>query len=164
MIHNVIIFFNKRGAVMKTLIIVRHGNYGDDDHLNNDGRNQIQELGKKLCSIINQSSVLLLTSPKDRARESAEIIGSILKTDIEAHKILWSDCSRPENLPGVLELVKSHQNQAEVTILVTHYEYAELFPAYYARNELGFTLTSKPLNKGEALVINCQQKTVQHVY
>ena len=147
---------------MKTLVIVRHGDY-NGPRLSDRGRNQMKTLGEKLQTLINGSSVLLLTSIAGRAKESAEVLGSVLGVGFEEHEILWSENSHRENLPGALELVRSRKDEADVLILVTHYEYVDEFPAYFANQELGVQLRSNLIGKGEAWVLDCQQKTLEHV-
>ncbi|MFA5188157.1 MAG: histidine phosphatase family protein [Patescibacteria group bacterium] len=147
---------------MKTLIIVRHGDYYGP-HLSDCGRNQMKALGEKLQAIINGSSVLLFTSIAGRAKESAEVLGTVLGIGFEEHEILWSECDHREDLPGTLKLVRSRKDEADVLILVTHYEYVDEFPSYFAIQELGVQLRSKLIGKGEACVLDCQQKTLEHV-
>lgn len=148
---------------MKQLIVVRHGQYGHDDRLNDHGRVQISMLAEKLKPLMNGATVLILTSITDRARESAEILGSSFGVGFEEHEILWSDKLHPKDLPGTLELVRSRKDEADVLVLVTHYEYVEEFPAYFAREELGISLDSWLIEKGEAWVLDCLQKTLTHV-
>lgn len=138
---------------MKQLIVVRHGQYGYDGRLNDCGRVQIGALADKLRSLINGVTVMILTSTVDRARESAEILGSAFGVGFEEHEILWSENSHPEDLPGTLELVRSRKDNADVLVLVTHYEYVEEFPSYFAREELGTSMHSRLIENGEAWVI-----------
>ncbi|MBI4118720.1 MAG: histidine phosphatase family protein [Parcubacteria group bacterium] len=147
---------------MKQLIVVRHGDYGHSE-LTDLGRTQIRALAEKLKPFTNGATVLVLTSPAVRARQSAEIISSTFGVGFEEHDILWSDESRTENLLGTLELVRSRKDGAEVIILVTHYEYVERFPEYIAREELGTELRSRVIGKGQAWVLDCLQKTLTHV-
>lgn len=148
---------------MKQLIVVRHGQYGHDDRLNDRGRTQIGALADKLKSLMNGATVMILTSTVDRARESAEILSSAFGVGFEEHEILWSENSHPEDLPGTLELVRSRKDNADVLVLVTHYEYVKEFPSYFAREELGTSMHSGLIEKGEAWVLDCLQKTLTHV-
>lgn len=148
---------------MDKLVIVRHGHYDSNDQLSECGRVQIRELSKKLKSSINGSPLLILTSNQDRARQSAEILGSAFNVGFEEYEILWSEGKHPEDLPGALELIRSRKNDAEVIVLVTHYEYVEDFPRYFGKNELGVELRSHLIDKGQAWVIDCQQKTIKHI-
>ncbi|MDD5043709.1 MAG: histidine phosphatase family protein [Patescibacteria group bacterium] len=148
---------------MDKLIIVRHGDYDSGAHLSNLGCEQMKALAEKLKTVVNGSSVCILTSPIGRALESAEILNSVFNVGCEQHKVLWSESRHPEDFPVALDLVRSHKDRAEVLILVTHYEYAEGFPRYFAKEELDVQLRSESIQKGEALVIDCQQKTWSHI-
>ena len=106
---------------MKILMIVRHGEYGNDDRLNEIGRRQIADLAEKLGGYTNGGSVLLLTSPADRAHESAEIIGFHFGVELEDHEVLWSDNRHSEDFPSALELIKSRQGDADILILVANW-------------------------------------------
>lgn len=149
---------------MKNLVIVRHGLYGKNDRLNNYGRAQMSALAAKLKPLINGASVRILTSPAARARESAEILGAAFSVEIEEQEVLWSEGAHPENFPEALKLVRINKDKADVLMLVTHYEYAEGFPAYFSEQELGIALHSRsPVQKGQALVLDCLAKTLTHV-
>jgi len=148
---------------MKYLILVRHGEYDRAYHLSSNGREQVVALAEKLKSFVNGSSVIIFTSIADRARESADILCSFFGVDYEKHEILWSENDHPANFLGTLNLVRSNKDRADILILVTHIEYVEDFPSYFTENELGTKLRSTSVGKGEALVIDCQQKTLTHV-
>lgn len=147
---------------MKLLAVVRHGDY-NGPRLSDYGRNQMKALGEKLQTRINGSPILLLTSIAGRAKESAEVLGSVLGVGFEEHEILWSENSHRENFPGALELVRSRKDEVDVLILVTHYEYVEGFPTYFASREMGAELYSNLIGKGEAWILDIQQKTLEHV-
>lgn len=148
---------------MKKLVVVRHGQYGHDDHLNEVGRYWIKHLAKTLGVHLNGGSVLLLTSPADRARESAEIIGAHFGVELEEHDVLWSEGIHPEDFPSALKLVQSRQREVDTLILVTHLEYVRGFPSYFARQELRVEIKCHPIEKGEAWVVDCEQGSLFHV-
>jgi phosphohistidine phosphatase SixA len=145
---------------MRQLMVVRHGHYGDDSRLSDRGRAQMGALAEKLRAIMSGALALILTSTATRARESAKILSSSLGVGCEEHEILWSDGSHPEDLRGTLELVRSHQDKVDVLILVTHQEYAEDFPPFFAREELRTPMRTGLIAKGEAWVVDCAQKTM----
>jgi hypothetical protein len=64
--------------------------------------------------------------------------------------------------PKLLELIRSRKNDADIFILITHYEYSD-FPKYFAKEELGKKIPYFGLENGEALVINCDQKIYTHI-
>ena len=147
---------------MDTLIIVRHGHYNCNG-LSDYGREQISSLSNKLKPFINNASPLILSSTANRAIESAEIIATTFNVSLEKHEILWSEKSHPEDLYGTLELIRSREHETETIILVTHYEYTENFPEYFAEAYLNTQIDSYDINKGEAWVIKCDDKTIQHI-
>lgn len=147
-------------STMQRLILIRHGVYGYDDRLNETGRQQMNEIAKKLQPTLNGGRVALLTSVAARARESADIIGKLIGVEPEEHDVLWSENRHRENLPKALELVRSKKDVVDVLILVTHLEYTERFPRYFAQEELGGgTFPHREVAKGEAWDIDCEQKT-----
>ncbi|HNW09126.1 MAG TPA: histidine phosphatase family protein [bacterium] len=148
---------------MNHLILVRHGDYSHTGQLNNRGIIQIESLAQKIKMVSNGNRALILTSPADRARQSAEILGRNLSAQLITENILWSDCDHMEDFEGVLELVRAQSDQTETLILVTHYEYVESFPAYFARQELGVDLPCWVIERGEAWVIDCHQKAISRL-
>ena len=147
---------------METLIVVRHGDYNHNG-LSNYGREQISSLSNKLKPFINNAPHLILSSTATRAIESAEIIAKIFNAPYEEHEILWSESRHPEDFPGTLELIRSRKHEIKVITLVTHYEYVESFPEYFAKKELDAKLYSHLIGKGEAWAIECNNKTIQHI-
>ncbi|HEC94285.1 MAG TPA: histidine phosphatase family protein [Candidatus Kaiserbacteria bacterium] len=146
---------------MKHLIVVRHGDYYENG-LSDDGRKKIKCLAHKLRPYVSGESVVILTSPVGRAYESAGILCSFFGVSCEKYEILWSENSHPKDFAGTLELVRLN-NKSDTLILVTHYEYVETFPQYFAMSELGISLSSYLIGKGEAWVIDCQQKVLTHI-
>lgn len=149
---------------MRLLIVVRHGNYDDEYNLSPKGREQMQKLAESLQSLTNGNKVLLLSSTAKRASQSAEVISQMLSVSFEEHEILWSENCHPENKPSLLEFVRARKQEAEIVILITHLEYADSFPAYFAREELkinlGNTWPPEP-EKGQACLIDCISKSFQ---
>ena len=149
---------------MKRLIVVRHGEYGDNGGLNTNGQAQIDALADRLHRLIDRASVLILSSTAVRARESAKILAKAFGGGIiEDYEVLWSESRHPEDLPAALALVKSRQDLADVIILVTHLEYTELLPAYFCRMVLDIHRPSQSLRNGRAWVIDCELKTLELV-
>ncbi len=149
---------------MKYLILVRHGEYDGCCHLTNNGRKQVKDLTKKLKRFIHHgSSLAILTSTAPRATESAEIIGSIFKTNYKQYELLWSEQFQPPDMKGTLKLVRSEEKHCDVLILVTHYEYVIDFPIFFANTVLKVEFRPIDIKKGEALIIDCQQKTITRI-
>ena len=95
--------------------------------------------------------------------DSAAILGKAFGVPFEEHEVLWSENRHPEDLPKTLELVRSKKETVDVLILVTHLEYVNRFPTYFAKEELGSYFPHDSINKGEACDIECEAKTITHV-
>jgi len=150
---------------MNLLFVVRHGDYDRDRNLSSLGADSIHELSNQLRNFINGEKILILSSPAPRAFQSAKIISEKLGVPVEEHEILWSDSDHLPDLDGLLEIIKERKTEAEVIILVTHFEYVEIFPGYFARNELGIDNVCPPVpSKGEACLIDCTNKRLQLIY
>lgn len=143
---------------MDTLIIVRHGEF-EGSTLSDFGRRQIRELSGKIAPIVElQPKRLILSSHAPRAKGSAEILGEVLQAPIEEHPLLFSGGGTAEDLPGALALVRQRAPETDVLVLVTHYEYAEYFHAYYGKHELQTEFRTRTISKGSAWVIECGAK------
>lgn len=144
---------------MKLLIVARHGDdtYGN---LNLVGEWKIRGLSETLKRRINGDKVKILSSTMPRATRSAEILAQAFGVEVETHEVLWSEGMHPEDLPAALELVRQHQDDTDVLILVTHYEYVWHFPGYYAQHELQASIRSHYIEKGDAWVLDCTAKTL----
>ncbi|MFA5157745.1 MAG: hypothetical protein WC451_00945 [Patescibacteria group bacterium] len=143
---------------MEKLIVARHGSYGGD-HLNSRGVEEINRLSQGLQQVIGGGSVVILSSTAARAVESAKIMSEILGVPFSSHEILWSDDRHRENLPAALRLVQSRENEADVVVLVTHFEYAEQLPTFFGKEVLGEEIPEQEISKGQARVVDCVAKT-----
>lgn len=147
---------------MDTLIIARHG-HDNGRYLSETGQAQISRLCDRLLPDMN-GSVLVLSSTTDRARESAEIIAKAFSAEIELHKVLWSENDHPMDLDGALAVIREREPRADVIVVVTHYEYVVDLPAHYATKVLGGSnFPRKLIDKGQAWVIDCDEKTIKIV-
>jgi phosphohistidine phosphatase SixA len=147
---------------MKKIIVVRHGDY-DDDELNEYGRLQIQTLGAAIKSSLTGCTVDMKSSTAKRAQQSSDILAEILGIGYELFGFLWSGADSPRankfDLVAVSKLIL--ESEADVVILVTHLEYSEVIPTFWARKHLGGVqgFPSRETAKGEAWVIDCEKKT-----
>jgi phosphohistidine phosphatase SixA len=148
---------------MKKLIVVRHGDCLDG-RLSDLGRKQITMLCGNLAPYVNGGSVVVIASPALRALESAEIIGQAFNAKIEQQPKLCSDELTSADMRWLLELVRAKQDEADVIILLTHFEYVGKFPGYFARKTAGFEVRSWEIEKGGAWVIDCKKKKLDHVW
>ena len=147
--------------MIKKLILVRHGQYDNAGHLTDYGREKIKILAKKLKQLVDDEMlVVVLASPAERTSESAEVISKMFGVEFEKTDSLLSEGALyPMNLSRALELVKS-KDKADIIILVTHFDYVADFPKYFSERELGITLPSIEIGKGEAWVVDCLKKTL----
>ncbi|HOX41057.1 MAG TPA: hypothetical protein PK263_02590 [bacterium] len=150
---------------MKTLVVARHGSYGDSGTLSALGKSQMDELASSLRAILAGQQVRFLSSTALRAKESTERLIEKCGAEIPAtfHELLWSESGHPENLPGALDLIKSECDGADVVVLVTHLEYAEQFPNFFCRKELGMPYRYTETEKGQAWVVDCEQRTLVRI-
>ncbi len=147
---------------MRYLITARHGQ-DDGTNLTVGGRQRVAKLAEEIRALIGDARTLVLSSTTDRARQSSEILGAVLCAEFELHEVLWSQASHPEDFEKTLELVRNKKDRAEILVLVTHYEYVAGFPAYFARKELETTLRSRLIEKGQAWVIDCENKSISRL-
>ena len=149
---------------MSRLAIVRHGKYGSDYRLNDQGRAQIQTLAERLNQSFDyeQEIALVLSSIAPRAIDTAEIIAQILQAPVETHELLWSENSHPENLEEAYKLVQSSRNRADLLVLVTHYEYTEELPALFGRRDLSQRFYQH-VKKGEGIILNYRDKYIARI-
>lgn len=121
----------------------------------------MHSLSEQLRSHIDQARVLILSSTIIRARQSAEILGTAFGVEIEEADVLRSEDPLLKNLPEVHKLIQSREDDADVIILVTHFEYATYFPGYFSRNALEIEARWYPIEveMSEAVIIDCTTKT-----
>lgn len=146
---------------MKYLVVVRHGEYDSDGHLNDRGREQMSALADNLKPLTANASVEMLASIMARATESAEILGDALGVSYTA-KSLLGESFVVSDLDSALALVDDH-SESDVLITVTHMPFASFFPAYYCMNRLNMEVdlgSIKIVDKGQAVVVDCEEKTV----
>lgn len=156
--------------IMKKIIVVRHGIYDDiTGELIPIGKNQLKKLAKKIFSIVEKNSrVIILASNALRCQESADIISKKIGIEFESHKILFSDCtSLFEDFEIALKLVQSKMKETDLLILVTHSENCIAFPRYFSK-EFNIKISSsdddkyfpgKKIPEGQACLINYEEKT-----
>lgn len=142
---------------MKYLIILRHGEYNAQTlNLNQNGKKQIVEILKKIEALIDGYSTIMLTSSAPYAEHTARIISGSLEVPSYSHTILWSDEDHPADCNKVYELQKSFQQKPLVVILVTHLEFTDEYPKYFASVE-GWNKDPGygGLEEGQAWVLDC---------
>ena len=145
---------------MQHLFVVRHGNYDNSGGLTHSGRGQISRVGEFLKPQVEGKQTKLLTSTAIRASQSADIIGEILGVKPVAAGVLWSESDWQYQPDQALALVQEHD--AEVIIVVTHYEYAEAFPDFVAQKLLGLKPGKRMMSKGGLCHIDIVSRLVRY--
>lgn len=145
---------------MKKLIVFRHGAYDEKTgRLDEDGREWLVRVAERVKPHL-EGRVRILSSTAPRAVDSAEVLAAQLGLEgVEQHLVLWSDNEHRMNLPGVGTLVFQCSFDVEVLILVTHLEYAESFPTYFAEEMLHSDIEPYQVSYGCARVIDCEERT-----
>src|SRR3989344_7138693 len=151
-----------RRTNMNHLVIVRHGFYDRRTNgLTEGGQRQITSVGEKVQSIMTGKSIIL-TSTSKRARQSADILRGLHGSDLEEYPLLYSDDETVLDMVKMLQLIESYEDQIDVLLLVTHLEWAERFPGHFLENKLNVSIRYPGINKGEALLIDCNAKSLVH--
>jgi phosphohistidine phosphatase SixA len=148
---------------MKKLIIVRHGDCLNE-RLSDLGRRQITMLCGNLKAHVDGGSVAVFTSPAPRVLESAAMVAQAFKTKLEEWPKLYSDEQAPADLRWLMEMVRAKQDDVDVIILLTHFDYVGKFPGYFARETAGVEVHSWAVEKGGAWVIDCEKRLCIHVW
>jgi len=146
---------------MKKLILVRHGEYEENEEMNlsQEGRKQIESLAEKLSAVTNGNPPLILVSPTTRTIESAEIISKKLDAIVEKYKALY--IGNRTGFSKFLEILHERLDN-EIIIAVTHLEFCEGFPKYFGREYLeGIEFESERVEVGEACVVDIETKTIK---
>ncbi len=149
---------------MEKLIIVRHGDYDkDSSHLNDKGSADIKQLAEQIRPLTDSHSVLVLSSPIDRAIESALILSNTLHVPAVYCDALRSECQGDMDLDGALSLIHEKSDMANIIVVVTHIEYTDNFPAHFFKHEFNTKAPYMHLEKGEAAIIDCASRTLTKV-
>lgn len=123
---------------MKHTIICRHGSYEPGPDLNAEGQEQIVRLVGLMHRFIKPGDrIRLITSSAPRAEQSATIVSRQLGiSGTQSFDELWVDNDHSMDLQRALVLVRMCEQDTDVLIAMTHYEYASELPKHIA-NELG---------------------------
>ncbi len=151
---------------MKHLIVVRHGDYGDNRKLSEQGKKQIANIALQLVDLKNNQTSVILTSPAPRALESAEIIQQTLGiTERIEIPFFWSDTTAPaptyykdRDPSKVMNIINKYLDK-NIVIVVSHLELVNQFPRFFAETKLGKYWNLPDLQKGEAIRFDVQTKS-----
>ncbi len=148
---------------MEKLILVRCGSHGNGYRLSEIGKRKMEMITEKLGVFVNSHPIAIFCSPARRARESAQILSLFFKVDYEEHIFLRTDSAGlVENFDKTIELISSRENVGTF-IAVTHNCFLSNFPEYFAWKSMKMKLHSKPVDNGQAWVIDPKEKTLIHV-
>lgn len=143
---------------MKRLIVVRHGDFGNNFQLTTDGRKQIAALAKRLKPIVGKGTVQIITSPAERAKESAAILARALKTEFELAKALYWEGPRSGSINQAVDALLLQRKRVETIIVVTHLPLVEKLPVAFADAALGFTGTAGIRGYAKGWIVDVQKR------
>lgn len=152
---------------MKHLFVVRHGNLGHDQRLDDSGRRQMEVLAKVIKDILKGGSAKLISSTAPRALESSEILmAQLALPGCEEIPYLWSGMDAPgdsyywiRDKDKLMELVNERKKAVDGLVMVTHLEVAEEFPGHYLKKELGRDGYTGGISRGQAAYVDVEGKT-----
>jgi phosphohistidine phosphatase SixA len=119
----------------KRIFLLRHARKesgSGDLGLSLAGKKQAENLAQKLKNEIGDSeNVLILTSSACRARETADIINSVLLSEFGTQELiseekLWSDASHPYDFDWLKGEISNFKG--DNLVIVSHLEYVNQFP------------------------------------
>lgn len=128
------------------IVIVRHGQYGAGDHLSDEGRNAINDVGEKLKMAL-ENVPEIHASPVARAKESGLLLQSILGGELLIDETLTANYLRdidflsPEKAKAYLASLPTDKP----VILVSHVDICALLLELFGSHI--------KLDRGEAAVI-----------
>jgi broad specificity phosphatase PhoE len=144
---------------VKKLIIVHHGYYNPDGHLSLFGREQIRALASHIKPLIASGSVVVLSSPKTQAAESADILARRLNaTDSREDPALFPEDESQQRMSQALDLIQRHENAADYLFVVTHRLFVRGLPFHFSMRKGWSPITPHALDKGGAIVIDCEKQ------
>jgi len=175
-------------SFMKHLFIARHGNCIEypDYSLSESGREQADELGKRIKEISGDSSVYIVASLARRAKQTAEIIAGNLDyplEDIENLLYLWDGADvTSSGLPHedqqgtfylnpsrekALQIIKDRREKADSLIVVCHRDPVGILAQEVLEKELGKKIEGggdfMNVSYGRAIHFDLEQKTYQEI-
>lgn len=161
--------------MLERLIVARHGDpfkkYSPKEgHLSPSGKIQMERLRDSLASYFRGKTVIVLSSPTHRTKESALIlcVAEPANYRVELDDALAMDQYGCEDCDEILRLVRSFGEHCEVLVLVTHKPAVEEFPNHFAHAELSvaretLVLTGESRLYGEARTVDCIGGRHEHV-
>ena len=155
---------------MKHLFIARHGEYGDDDRIDENGIKQIDILGQEIKRIVDESSTYIITSVIARALDSSRILQAKLKSPLEEVPYISTiEDNGPtdiyefaeDNNRRMMKIILEKGNKADALIILTHYEITEAFQEYFLLTKFGQKQRITGIEKRQAVHFNLEERTYQ---
>lgn len=147
---------------MKKLALVRHGDYYSDGDLTPVGFERIMRTAIQLVKLV-EPPIKIACSVQLRAKNSAAIIAEILDPiNTSYHDELATGKDAPVakyarvNMDAIHKVVESLDDNGSSIVLVTHYEVCAFYPDYFLSQILKLDTGSRPIEKGRALIIDCE--------
>mgnify|MGYP001007827864 CR=1 FL=1 len=144
---------------MKKIILVRYGQY-ENGNLTEEGINTMTETAGRLkVSGLDKSSVVI-SSETPRAFQSAKVISEILESKFLVNNSFYAaeeDGVFVDNAKAA-QFVNTFSSDVDNLIIVASREYIESFPAYFLE-----TKENTRLERGECLVIDCENKSISYI-
>ena len=160
---------SRRSSMQKTLIIVRHGEERGGE-LTVAGAEQMRNLAGRLSRYVKDEQSIVLCSPIDYADESGRALAEELWIPYKCCDVLKSpDISDPIlSEEGILEAIelagrKINGNSMEVTIIVTHREWATELPYFLAGRFNLRNFYHRTVPCGSACVIDFETRTITYL-
>ena len=137
---------------MQYLAIIRHGEFTEGElKLNAKGRKQMD----KLFPLLSELNPAIYSSVGPRSIESAKLLASHLVKECKAFEFFGSSARSGEEVfyPKAFDFI----NEAnENIVIVTKGEWANDFIPYFFNKKFGTQLIPTSLERGEGVLINCE--------
>lgn len=146
---------------MKTLILVRHGEYSGND-LNTYGKRQMEEIAKEIAEALPQGGTFtILASRAPRAAQSADVIAEILNAPFNrndhASEKFWSDNGHRQDNNKFMEELEAKKGEADHVIVVSHLEYVRDLPRVITK-DFPTPADRYERQKGSGIIIKFEEK------
>lgn len=148
--------------VFKNLLFVVRNGEAVGPRLSDVGKGQMRACAELINDYFDdRHKVVILSSPMERAAESAAVLVSRLYTPpCLKHQELNQDFS---HFDEVLGLVEGLRKDYHVIILVTHAVQTSKFPQYFAKHVFHSSYQTRVMGRGEMTVIDLKKKTLDTV-
>jgi broad specificity phosphatase PhoE len=156
---------------MQKVILIRHGDRGEDYRLNKDGIKQAKLIAKSLMNIV-QGETSLISSSALRAIQTSEIIAKILSLPLnfERSDYLWGANDSPRSgylksgrnvyeLANLIEVKATKEN----LIVVSHLESTNDLATHYLSRYLDKDKPFRNISYGEGILIDFPLKIFEYL-